>query len=400
MEKQEASLEEVLQAEAALLASDLENLEAEGAEPEFLEELEAGVENAAEALVFMLEARNKINEMKRDHGYGRSSSGGDRSSKPHGNQVNRATSTSTCFDCGLPGQWKGDKECFKPGAGLGRKDAKRGGGKQVMISESMNTECLIPSSLSPDEHAEPHEVHAHVPLNASLSEALASSQMANAPAGKAPQLELSIERCNIPEKPHGFRDGIHGGPLACGHAGGTRFRRYLPQDPICGADGSQRGGQEGERRGEATDCRARAGRTTRRTSNLSPRPSETISPLSLGCQREGYQCNVARKCGPFDGKHAEKCQSQSRGEKFKQILSRASTSSTGKRTCSGMARSSSYSARTSCSIPLQHVQRLMAEQEAKFQGVLSQLFQHVMAMQNNQMMPSLSSGPPDASMEN
>lgn len=42
----------------------------------------------------------------------------------------------------------------------------------------------------------------------------------------------------------------------------------------------------------------------------------------------------------------------------------------------------------------------MAEQEAKFQGVLSQLFQHVMAMQNNQMMPSLSSGPPDASMEN
>ena len=50
--------------------------------------------------------------------------------------------------------------------------------------------------------------------------------------------------------------------------------------------------------------------------------------------------------------------------------------------------------------PLQHVQRLMAEQEAKFQGMLSQLFQHVMAMQNNQMMPTLSSDPPDASMEN
>ena len=94
------------------------------------------------------------------------------------------------------------------GAGWGRKDAKRGGGKQVMISESMYAECLIPSSLSPDEHAEPHEVHAvssaHVPLNASLSQALASSHMANAPAGKAPQLELSLERCNIPEKPHGF----------------------------------------------------------------------------------------------------------------------------------------------------------------------------------------------------
>ena len=72
-----------------------------------------------------------------------------------------------------------------------------------MISESMYAECL-----TPDEHAEPHEVHAvssaHVPLNASLSQALASSHMANAPAGKAPQLELSLERCNIPEKPHGF----------------------------------------------------------------------------------------------------------------------------------------------------------------------------------------------------
>jgi hypothetical protein len=114
VEKQEASLEEVLQAEAALLASDLENLEAEGAEPELLEELEAGVENAAEALVSMREARDKIKEMKRDRGYGRSSSGGDRSSKPHGNQVNRAKSTSTCFDCGHPGHWKGDKECTKP----------------------------------------------------------------------------------------------------------------------------------------------------------------------------------------------------------------------------------------------------------------------------------------------
>ena len=199
VDKQEASLEEVLQAEAAMLASDLENLEAEGAEPELLEELEAGVENAAEALVSMREARHKINEMKRDRGYGRSSAGsGDRSSKPHGNQVSRAKATTTCFDCGLPGHWKGDKECTKPGAGLGRKDAKRSGGKQVMISESMNTECLIPSSLTLDDGVEPHEVHAvsavRVPLNASLSEALASSQMASALAGKAPQLELSSDK--------------------------------------------------------------------------------------------------------------------------------------------------------------------------------------------------------------
>ena len=71
-ERAEPSLEEVLQTKAALLASDLENLEAEGAEPELLEELEAGVENAAEALVTMREARSKINEMKRDRGYGKS----------------------------------------------------------------------------------------------------------------------------------------------------------------------------------------------------------------------------------------------------------------------------------------------------------------------------------------
>ena len=57
----------VLQFEAGILAADLEALEAEGVEPELLEELEtAGVESAAEALVSMREARTKINEVKRD----------------------------------------------------------------------------------------------------------------------------------------------------------------------------------------------------------------------------------------------------------------------------------------------------------------------------------------------
>ena len=49
--KDEPSLEEVLQSEAATLAADLEALEAEGVEPELLDELESGMENAAEALV-------------------------------------------------------------------------------------------------------------------------------------------------------------------------------------------------------------------------------------------------------------------------------------------------------------------------------------------------------------
>ena len=56
--KEEPSLEEVLQSEAATLAADLEALEAEGVEPELLEELGTGVESAAEALVSMREARD------------------------------------------------------------------------------------------------------------------------------------------------------------------------------------------------------------------------------------------------------------------------------------------------------------------------------------------------------
>ena len=115
--KEEPSLEEVLQFEAAILAADLEALEAEGVEPEMLGELEtAGVESAAEALVSRREARTKINEVKRDRGYGRSGNAMSQS-KPHGNQVNRAKATAKCFDCNLPGHWAGDKECMKPGAG-------------------------------------------------------------------------------------------------------------------------------------------------------------------------------------------------------------------------------------------------------------------------------------------
>eukprot|EP00435_Cladocopium_sp_Y103_P020437 s757_g5.t1 len=196
-DRPEPSLEEVLQAEAALLASDLENLEAEGAEPELLEELEAGVENAAEALVTMPEARSRINEMKRDRGYGKASSGvGDKGFKPHGNQVNRAKASSTCFDCGLPGHWKGDKECTKPGAGLGKKDAKRSGGKHVMIADTLNTECVIPTSLSAsDEHVE-HEVHVvfavKISPSGSLSEALTASPSPS--LGKEPQPELARDK--------------------------------------------------------------------------------------------------------------------------------------------------------------------------------------------------------------
>lgn len=190
------ALEEVLQAEAAQLASDLEALEADGMEPELLEELESGVENAAEALVSMREARAKINDVKRDRGYGRAGVG-SASSKPHGNQVNKAKLNTKCFDCNQPGHWAGDKECTKPGAGLGKKD-KKVGGKQVMISESMNTEYVIPSALSPEDVSEAHEVHAvvaaHLPARGSLSEVLASSQPMESPPEASPALELSRDK--------------------------------------------------------------------------------------------------------------------------------------------------------------------------------------------------------------
>ena len=51
------SLEEVLQAEAEVLAAELEEAEAEGVDPVMLNELEYGVERAAETLVTMREAR-------------------------------------------------------------------------------------------------------------------------------------------------------------------------------------------------------------------------------------------------------------------------------------------------------------------------------------------------------
>jgi hypothetical protein len=192
--KEEPSLEEVLQSEAATLAADLEALEAEGVEPELLEELETGVESAAEALVSMREARTKINEVKRDRGYGRSGNAVSQS-KPHGNQVNRAKATTRCFDCNLPGHWAGDKECKKPGAGLGKSEKKPG--KHVMIAEAMNTEYVMPAETFGEDPPEPHEINAVSAVKglptSTLSEAL-SMQTSTVVLEKSPQLELASDK--------------------------------------------------------------------------------------------------------------------------------------------------------------------------------------------------------------
>ena len=46
-------------------------------------------------------------------------------------------------------------------------------------------------------------------------------------------------------------------------------------------------------------------------------------------------------------------------------------------------------------VPLKQVQQMMAAQEARFQTMPSQVFQHVMNVQGNQMLPPTSTEPPD-----
>ena len=102
------SLEEVLQTEAEQLASEIQMLEEDGnLDPSLVEELESGVEAAAESLVTMREARSKIADLRKDRGYGRVGSAPGSPSKPHGNQMNSSKKTSKCFDCGEFGHWKG-----------------------------------------------------------------------------------------------------------------------------------------------------------------------------------------------------------------------------------------------------------------------------------------------------
>ena len=164
------TLEEVLQCEAEQLASEIQMLEEDGnLDPSLVEELESGVEAAAESLVTMREARTKIADLKKDRGYGRVGGGPGSPSKAHGNQVNSSKKTSKCFDCGEYGHWKGDKECQKPGAGLCKPKAKAKS-KQVLIAEVLNTEHLVEEATNEQQI---HEVQAVglVP-HCTLSEAL------------------------------------------------------------------------------------------------------------------------------------------------------------------------------------------------------------------------------------
>ncbi|CAL1166460.1 unnamed protein product [Cladocopium goreaui] len=167
------SLDEVLQAEAEVLATEIQELEECGdVDPSILENLEEGVEKAAESLVTMREARARINDIRKDRGFGRPGAGSKM--KIHGNQVQKKKTSTQCWDCGEFGHWGGDSQCQKPGAGLfkPKRAAKKPPSpqKHVKVMESLNTEHVV------DDGDDSHEVmmvhHDSVPF----VEALVSSK--------------------------------------------------------------------------------------------------------------------------------------------------------------------------------------------------------------------------------
>ena len=89
------SLEEVLQCEAEALAAEIQELEESGdIDTSVLEELEGGVEQAAESLVTMREVRSCINEIKKGRRFGRAPTGS--SLKLNGNQVKKKKTRTQC----------------------------------------------------------------------------------------------------------------------------------------------------------------------------------------------------------------------------------------------------------------------------------------------------------------
>ena len=170
------SLDEVLQAEAEALATELEQAEAEGLEPQMLDEVEGTVESAAEALMTMREARHKLQEVRKDRGFGKASSA------PSSPQSARPgfKKRGVCHDCGLPGHWAGDQGCLKPGAGLARpksspKPAATTGSslpRRVHLTETFAAEA------TPQEPEQPTSFHeaAVVTTVGSFAEALEASQ--------------------------------------------------------------------------------------------------------------------------------------------------------------------------------------------------------------------------------
>lgn len=112
---QTSRLEDVLQTEAEVLATELEEAVQEGVDAHLLDDLEGSMENAAEALLSTREARQKISEVRKDRGYGKSF-GPPSPKKGSKTMLQKQSPDHRCWDCDLPGHWTGDPECKRPGA--------------------------------------------------------------------------------------------------------------------------------------------------------------------------------------------------------------------------------------------------------------------------------------------
>ena len=136
-----------MQAEAECLATELQEAEDHGADPELISGVEA---QAAEALRTMKEACNKLQELRKDRGYGKPGTTAANSGGAKGSNVPAARKASgryPCFDCNQHGHWAGDRECPKPGAGLGRKLSPSAKAKvqppQVRVTEALQADQIM-----------------------------------------------------------------------------------------------------------------------------------------------------------------------------------------------------------------------------------------------------------------
>ena len=215
------NLEEVLLAEAEILATELEEALDDGVEPDLLQDVEDTVESAAEALLTMREARTKLAEVKKDRGYGRVPADGGGGQSTSKNLSKKKSGKHPCFDCNQHGHWAGDPECTRPGAGLARKGPKKPM-KSVKVVETLNTEHLIEDASAPSGTNEVLTV-SNVPrnfswgsaLNAEIPEQEVNSVSAGLSADKllVGALDSACNRTVTgPEWLHGFLQGLQSAP--------------------------------------------------------------------------------------------------------------------------------------------------------------------------------------------
>jgi len=173
------TLETQLEAEVDALAAMATELGEDGQVPEdtvaLFDAIENDIDSLAEALITLKDSKKRLAAAVKDRRYrkggkGASSSGKGKSPqrtgrpKGRGKSGNRASSilrtkqNSECFDCLQRGHWAGDKECLKPGAGLGR---QKQAGKQVRVTEQETYLAELPVHEFPQELEEYLSEQAH-----------------------------------------------------------------------------------------------------------------------------------------------------------------------------------------------------------------------------------------------